>query len=524
MTAADYKADTETVIGLEVHAQLRTQSKLFSDAPVLPEAAPNSAVSPLCLALPGALPVLNEAAVTLALRACLALGCQVHEHSVFARKNYFYPDLPKGYQISQFEEPLATGGFVELEEGRRIRLTRIHMEEDAGRSQHDRVAGATRLDLNRCGVPLVEIVSEPDLRGPEEVSAYLRALQEILRYAGASDADMEKGQFRCDVNLSLRPRGSQELGTRTEIKNLNSFRFAEAAARAEVERQRALLARGEAVQQATLGYDGERGLLFTMRVKENADDYRYFPDPDLPPLQISAERIEKERQSLPELPAARRHRFTAGFGLAPGDARALTRSRALADYFESTAAALAADANFRSGADAAGAEAQAGGDGANTQAGGAAEAPGGAEPRAAQAAQLAANWVRRDVLALLAERGAEIESAKLRPAGLAQLIALVQGGRTSARSGRALLAELLFAGGDPAALVSERGLEVVADPAALEALADEALRENPKAAASYAAGDGKALNFLMGQVMQKSRGKADPARAREIIQRKLEQR
>lgn len=477
--------DYETVIGLEVHAQLRTQSKLFADAPVLAEAAPNSAVSPLCLALPGALPVLNEAAVTLALRACLALGCQVHEHSVFARKNYFYPDLPKGYQISQFEEPLATGGFVEIEAAerrvRRINLTRIHMEEDAGRSQHDRVAGTTRLDLNRCGVPLVEIVSEPDLRGPEEVSAYLRALQEILRYAGASDADMEKGQFRCDVNLSLRPRGSKELGTRTEIKNLNSFRFAEAAARAEVERQRALLARGEAVQQATLGYDSERGLLFTMRVKENADDYRYFPDPDLPPLQLCAERIERERQALPELPAARRRRFTENFGLSPGDARALTRSRALADYFE---------AIVQHGA----------------------------------AAPDAANWVRRDVLALLAERGAEIESAALPPAGLAEIIALVRGGKISARSGRALLGELLFAGGDPAALVSERGLEVVADPAALEALADEALRENPKAVASYAAGDGKSLNFLMGKVMQKSRGKADPARARETLQRKLEQR
>lgn len=474
------ETDYETVIGLEVHAQLRTQSKLFADAPVLAEAAPNSAVSPLCLALPGALPVLNEAAVTLALRACLALGCQVREHSVFARKNYFYPDLPKGYQISQFEEPLATGGFVELE-NRRVRLTRIHMEEDAGRSQHDRVAGTTRLDLNRCGVPLVEIVSEPDLRGPEEVSAYLRALQEILRYAGASDADMEKGQFRCDVNLSLRPRGAKELGTRTEIKNLNSFRFAEAAARAEVQRQRALLERGEAVQQATLGYDSERGVLFTMRVKENADDYRYFPDPDLPPLQLSAERIERERQALPELPAARRRRFAEDFGLAPGDARALTRSRALADYFEAIVQHGAAAAD-------------------------------------------AANWVRRDVLALLAERGAEIESAALPPAGLAEIIAMVRGAKISARSGRALLAELLFAGGDPAALVSERGLEVVADPAALEALADEALRENPKAVASYAAGDGKSLNFLMGQVMQKSRGKADPARARETLRRKLEQR
>lgn len=474
------ETDYETVIGLEVHAQLRTQSKLFADAPVLAESAPNSAVSPLCLALPGALPVLNEAAVTLALRACLALGCQVHEHSVFARKNYFYPDLPKGYQISQFEEPLATGGFVELE-NRRVRLTRIHMEEDAGRSQHDRVAGTTRLDLNRCGVPLVEIVSEPDLRGPEEVSAYLRALQEILRYAGASDADMEKGQFRCDVNLSLRPRGAKELGTRTEIKNLNSFRFAEAAARAEVQRQRALLERGEAVQQATLGYDSERGVLFTMRVKENADDYRYFPDPDLPPLQLSAERIERERQALPELPAARRRRFAEDFGLAPGDARALTRSRALADYFEAIVQHGAAAAD-------------------------------------------AANWVRRDVLALLAERGAEIESAALPPAGLAEIIAMVRGAKISARSGRALLAELLFAGGDPAALVSERGLEVVADPAALEALADEALRENPKAVASYAAGDGKSLNFLMGQVMQKSRGKADPARARETLRRKLEQR
>jgi aspartyl-tRNA(Asn)/glutamyl-tRNA(Gln) amidotransferase subunit B len=478
--------DYEVVIGLEVHVHLRTESKLFSSAAVSYGDAPNHHVSPVCLAMPGALPVLNGVAVELAIRAALATHCVVHAHSVFARKNYFYPDLPKGYQISQFEEPLATEGWIEIGEvddageggTRRIGLTRIHMEEDAGKSLHDEGALDTHVDLNRAGVPLVEIVSEPDLRSPEEACAYLRKLRAILRYVGASDADMEKGQFRCDANVSLRRHGESRLGTRTELKNLNSFRNVDVAIRTEVERQARVLDDGGEIQQATLGFDAEAGRIFTMRLKENSDDYRYFPDPDLIPLVISSERIEEIRAALPELPEARQQRFETEYGLAPGDALQLTGSRALADYFES---AVAARATARS----------------------------------------AANWLLRDLQALLRDRDAEIEDVRLAPEELAALIRLVDDGRLTARNARELLAELLWSGGDPEALVRERGLEAVSDAGELEALADEVIADQPKAVASFAAGDAKAVNFLMGQVMRRTGGKADPAAVREILIRKL---
>ncbi|MEN8160638.1 MAG: Asp-tRNA(Asn)/Glu-tRNA(Gln) amidotransferase subunit GatB, partial [Myxococcota bacterium] len=375
----------ECVIGLEVHVQLRTRSKLFSTADVSYGDEPNHHVSPVCLALPGVLPVLNGRAVELAVRAALATGCKVHPHSVFARKHYFYPDLPKAYQISQYEEPLATGGHLTIDLGdgaRRIGITRIHMEEDAGKSIHEPGDPETQVDLNRTGVPLVEIVSEPDLRSAEEAGAYLRALRQLLRWVEASDADMEKGQFRCDANVSLRPRGETRLGTRTEIKNLNSFRFVEAAIKIEVERQTKVLRKGGAIQQATLGFDAEGGRLFVMRLKENADDYRYFPDPDLIPLVLSEARIEEIRAALPELPAARQQRFEAEHGLSADDARTLVGSRALADWYQAAA-------------------------------------------KAHGQSKTVANWVLRDVLAVLRDRDAEAEAIRLEPEGFAALLRLV---------------------------------------------------------------------------------------------------
>jgi aspartyl-tRNA(Asn)/glutamyl-tRNA(Gln) amidotransferase subunit B len=472
----------ETVIGLEVHAHLATRSKLFCPCAVGYGDDPNRNTCPVCLALPGALPVLNERAVELALRAALATHCRVAPRSVFARKNYFYPDLPKGYQISQYEEPLATGGWLEIDTkaggARRIGITRIHMEEDAGKSLHEAGDPETQVDLNRAGVPLVEIVSEPELRSAEEAGAYLRKLRQLLRWVEASDADMEKGQLRCDANVSIRPRGETSLGTRTEIKNLNSFRFVEAAIRVEAARQAELLEGGGRVQQATLGFDPERSRLFVMRLKENADDYRYFPDPDLIPLQLSEDRIERIRAALPELPDAREQRFQGEHGLAAADAHTLVSSRALADWFEAAA-------------------------------------------RAHGNPKLVANWVLRDVLGALRERDAEIEAARLEPEGLAALLRLVDAGRVTAKSARSLLSELLHSGGDPAALVKERGLEAVADDGALEAAVAQVLAAQAKAVAAVAAGDAKSLNFLMGQVMRSTGGKADPARVRELILARL---
>ena len=480
----------EVVIGLEVHVQLRTETKLFCGCAVSYGHAPNHHTCPVCLALPGALPVLNARAFEHAVLAALATHCTVHPRSVFARKNYFYPDLPKGYQISQYEEPLATAGWLEIAaeaEGgsgggaplRRVGITRIHMEEDAGKSVHDGGGAETRVDLNRSGVPLVEIVSEPDLRSPGEAGAYLRALREILRYVEASDADMEKGQLRCDANVSLRRPGETRLGTRTELKNLNSFRFVEEALRAEIARQAALLEAGEPVVQATLGYVPETGRIFVMRTKENADDYRYFPDPDLIPLQIPEERIAALRSALPELPEARRARFESELGLPAAQARVLTASRGLAEFTEAVA-------------------------------------------RAHGDARAAANWVARDVLAALREAGREIEGAALEPEGLARLMRLVDEGRVTAHSARSLVPALLAEGGDPEALVRARGLETVTDDAVLEGLAAEVLAAHPDAVATYRGGDAKALNFLMGQVMRKTQGKADPARVRALLRAKLE--
>jgi aspartyl-tRNA(Asn)/glutamyl-tRNA(Gln) amidotransferase subunit B len=476
--------DYEVVIGLEVHTHLKTASKLFSPAPVCYGEPPNHCVHPVCLALPGVLPVLNEKAVELAIRAALATHCTVHPHSVFARKNYFYPDLPKGYQISQYEEPIATDGWLDVpmgDETKRIRLHRIHMEEDAGKSIHDdAVTGsdATWVDLNRAGVPLLEIVSEPDLRSPAEAVAYLRVLRSVLRYVDVSDADMERGHFRCDANISLRPHGETALGTRTELKNLNSFRFVEAALEAEILRQADLLDEGGRVQQATMMFDPASGRTRVMRLKENADDYRYFPDPDLVPLVLSPARIETVGKSLPELADARCERFQQQLGLEARDARVLTESRDLAEFTEAVVAA-------------------------------------GADP------QKAANWILRDVLRALNDLDLSIERSQLVPEALASLLRLVDEGTTTARAARGLVPDLVERGGDPARMIAERGLETVSDAGVLEEAVDFVMKSHPGDVERVRAGEQKVLNFLMGQVMKRTQGKADPAAVRALLAERI---
>ncbi len=488
----DWTERYECVIGLEVHTHLKTESKLFSPAPVVYGAEPNHAVHPIDLALPGVLPVLNERVVELAIRLGLAIHGTVNPVSVFARKNYFYPDLPKGYQISQFEDPIVSDGWLEIEPlvrgeakkgpgrengRRRIGITRAHIEEDAGKSIHDMaIAGRedSCIDLNRAGVPLLEIVSEPDMRTAAEASAYLRALRSILRYIGVSDADMEKGQFRCDANVSVRLRGSRELGTRTEVKNLNSFVHVEEAIEAEARRQIELIEDGGTVVQATMGFDPTRRRTSVQRLKENSDDYRYFPDPDLIPLRIEPERIEAVRAALPELPDEKRSRFESEYELSAYDAGVLTANRVLADFFEETAKACGA-------------------------------------PKAA------ANWLTRDLLRELKEREVELEDTALTPTMLASLIRLVEEGRLTARNAADLFPDLVSSGGDPETLMSERGLEAVSDAGAIDGLVDRVIEDHPEVVQQIREGDDKPLNFLMGKVMQASAGKAVPSRVREVL-------
>jgi aspartyl-tRNA(Asn)/glutamyl-tRNA(Gln) amidotransferase subunit B len=476
--------DYEVVIGLETHVHMKTRTKLFCACELAYGDEPNHHTCPTCLALPGALPVLNEQAVDFALRAALATHCTVHSRSVFARKNYFYPDLPKGYQISQYEEPYCTGGFVEIDgdDGpKQVRLTRIHMEEDAGKSMHADGGGGSRVDLNRSGTPLLEIVTEPDLRSAAEAEAYLKTLQSVLRYLDVSDVDLEHGHFRCDVNVSLRPHGSEAFGTRAELKNLNSFRFIMEAIEAEIERQADVLDAGGAIQQCTLRYDPKTRTTSVMRTKENADDYRYFPDPDLIPLEVDAARIARAREALPELPEAKRVRFAAEYGLAEADVATLTASRELADFFEAAAREH--------------------GDG-----------------------KAVAKWLLRDVARVLKERDAELgdPAVKLEPHALAALIGLVGARKLTAAVARDLLPEVVD-GADPEALVRERGLEAVQDTGVLEEAVAAVLAENADVVERIRGGEKKLLNALMGQVMKRTQGKADPGAVREILARKIDE-
>ena len=466
------------VVGLEVHVQLRTATKIFCPCATAFGAPPNSNTCPVCLALPGALPVLNQAAVALAARAALALGCTVHETSIFARKNYFYPDLPKGYQISQFDQPLATAGalVVDAPDGtpRKIGITRVHMEEDAGKSIHDRYAGATAVDLNRSGVPLIEIVSEPDLRSPSEVGAWLRQLKLLLEYLEVSDANMEEGSLRVDANVSARPRGATALGTRTEIKNMNSFSGVERALEAEFARQCALLDRGGTTVQQTMLWDAGRGEVRPARAKEGSHDYRYFPEPDLLPLRLDPAWISSVLERLPELPRARRTRFREQFALSVYDAEVLTASRQLADYFEGVA-------------------------------------------RAHGDAKVAANWVMGEVLAALNESRLPIERFPVTPSALAALLDLTRAGTVSHSAAKRIFAGMAATGEPPAAIAEREGLLQVGDDAQLVEWIDAVLADHPGEARRFLGGEKKLLGVLVGLVMKRSGGRADPRKVNQLL-------
>jgi len=479
----------EAVLGLEVHIQLRTRSKLFCACPNEFAGEPNTRVCPVCLGLPGALPVLNDGAVAQVARLGLALGATVHERSVFARKNYFYPDMPKNYQISQYDEPLVTGGALDIgtaADPRPVPLTRIHLEEDTGKSSHPEKAGdreETRLDFNRCGVPLAEMVSEPALSSPDDAFAYLLALRRLVRWLGISDGDMEKGSLRCDANVSLRPVGSTTLGTRTEIKNLNSIAGVRNAAAAEILRQTALLDAGERIVQATLLWDQDKERLQVMRTKEEAHDYRYFPEPDLPPLIVARAEIDQLARALPELPLARARRFEDALGLSSYDAGLLADSRELADYFEATVDAGAS-------------------------------------------AKTAANWVGNDVLRTLKESGESLETfaAQVPPARLAALLALAAGGTLSSKLARELFVRLRSEAGDPAELARSHGLVQESDAGALAAAAEAVLEANPSVVTDFLGGKEKAMTFLVGQLMKETKGKSNPVVAQEVLRDALSRR
>ncbi len=476
------------VIGLEVHAQLQTRSKLFCSCPVTVGAPANSATCPVCLGFPGTLPVMNRRAVTLAMKLAHAVGGQIHRDSRFARKNYFYPDLPKGYQISQYDRPIATGGSIEIDTPagtKAIRLVRIHLEEDAGKLLHDTPyddvpATVSLVDWNRCGVPLVEIVSEPDIRSPEEAAAYLTELRRLLRYTGVSDADMEKGNMRCDANVSIRSAEDATFGTRVEIKNLNSIRFVAKAIEHEIERQAQAIERGERIVMETRLWDAAAGRTVSMRGKEEAHDYRYFPEPDLGALVVDEAMVAQAASELPELPRARQFRFVSRYGLSRADAETLTSARELADYFEELASL----------------------------------APG----------KLAGNWVTGEVLRWMKERRISPEAALSFPISarrLAGLLGLLESKEISAASAKEVFAAMLDSPEEARTLVEEKGLGKLSDAGALEALVAAIVSENPSQAALYRSGKTQTFGWFVGQVMKKTGGRADPDAVRDALTRAL---
>jgi aspartyl-tRNA(Asn)/glutamyl-tRNA(Gln) amidotransferase subunit B len=477
----------ETVIGLEVHVELATQSKLFCGCPNRFGAEANTLVCPICLGLPGVLPTLNERAVELHLQAALALGCEILPVSKFDRKNYFYPDIPKNWQTSQYDLPLARHGRVPVGVAEAIALTRIHLEEDTGKSIHfrqingklvpDRLASSefSLVDYNRAGVPLLEIVSEPDMRTPEQASAYLQSLRDILVWLGISDCKMEEGSMRCDANISIRPVGQTELGVKAEIKNMNSFRSVRLALEFEIARQTEMAERGGTIVQETRGWDEGKGVTISMRSKEDAHDYRYFPEPDLPILETSVERQEQVRAALPELPEARARRYAEHHGLSSYDAQAMVSSRLNSDFFEATCAL-------------------------------------GAEPKEV------ANWLSNEIARLLQEKGGlSISETQLSPEGLFQVIELVKKAAISHKSARELLARLVAEGGQAQRLVEQMGLAQMSNNGELHALVNAVIAENPIPVAEFQAGKAKALNSLVGQVMKRSKGKANPAQVQAML-------
>ena len=473
----------EMVVGLEVHVQLKTRTKAFCNCSAEFGAAPNANTCPVCLALPGALPVLNERAVALATRAALALHCEMQPVSIFARKNYFYPDLPKGYLISQFDKPLALGGWIEIGTRAagspiRIGITRVHMEEDAGKSIHDRFPGVTAIDLNRSGVPLIEIVSQPDMRSAEQAGAYLRVLKQILEYVDVSDVNMEEGSLRVDANVSARRRGETKLGTKTEVKNMNSFSGVERALEVEFVRQVSVLETGGTIEQQTMLWDGNAAEVRPARSKEGSHDYRYFPEPDLPPLILATEWIERARHELPELPAARRTRFAADYQLGEYDVEVLTANPRLGDYYESVARAHG-------------------------------------DPKAA------ANWVMGEVMATLKMSDEDISRFRVRPADLASLLNLVRDGVVSHTAAKQIFSHMVATGDPPAQIAEREGLVKVDDDAQLAAWLDEVIAENPAEAERYRNGEKKLQGVLIGAAMKKSKGRADPRKLNQLLTARL---
>jgi len=470
----------EPVIGLEVHAQLSTRSKIFSPTSTEFGASPNSQVSPICLGMPGVLPVLNKKALEYAVRAAIALNCELHTTSRFARKNYFYPDLPKGYQISQYEEPFSSNGWLDISvngETKRIRITRIHMEEDAGKLIHDQSGNVSYVDLNRAGVPLIEIVSEPDIESPEEAVEYMKKLRSIVRYIGICNGNMEEGSLRCDANVSVRPKGTKELGTKAEIKNVNSFKFVQKAIEYEIRRQIQTLESGGEIVQETRLFDSSKGVTFSMRSKEEAHDYRYFPEPDLLPVVIEQSMIEEIRSTLPELPEQRLERFIIDYKLPEYDAGVLTSSKEIADYFEESL-------------------------------------NDGADPKTVS------NWIMTEVLRELKEEE-EIDSFPISPAMLSELLGLIDKGTISGKQAKEIFAEMISSGVKAKEIVEQKGIKQISDQSEIESIVKKVLGKHPDETARLKAGEDKLMGFLVGQVMKATQGKANPKVVNEILRKSL---
>ena len=475
----------ETVIGLEVHAELLTESKMFCACANKPGASPNTNVCPVCLGLPGALPVINERAVEFTALTGLALNCRIEEFSRFDRKNYFYPDLLKGFQISQYDHPIAVGGWLDVNHAGelvRVGIKRVHLEEDTAKLAHGSHprSGALRslVDANRAGVPLIEVVGEPNIRSPEQARRYLIALRSILRYLGVSSGNMEEGSFRCDANISVRPTGSSTLGTKVEIKNMNSFRSVFRALAYEAERQIDASRKGERIVQETRGWDDDRGITVSQRTKEHAHDYRYFPEPDLPPLSLTSAWTAALRARLPELPRERRDRFVEQLGLSAYDADLLTEDRATAEYFESVL-------------------------------------------RLDQPPKLVANWLTGELFRLLNAAGLAISQSPVSPEGLAGVLTRIQSGAISQRAAKDVFEAMFRTGGSAETVIEELGLDQISDTTSLERLVDEAIAANTKSVADYASGKAQALGFLVGQVMKASSGRANPGVVNDLLRKRL---
>ncbi|HHB92109.1 MAG TPA: Asp-tRNA(Asn)/Glu-tRNA(Gln) amidotransferase subunit GatB [Thioploca sp.] len=472
----------ETVIGLEIHAQLATKSKIFSGAATTYGAEPNTQACAVDLGMPGVLPVINSNVVLMAAKFGLAIEAEVAQQSVFARKNYFYPDLPKGYQISQFELPIVRQGKIQIEvndEKITIGITRAHLEEDAGKSLHEDFHGLTGIDLNRAGTPLLEIVSEPDMRSPKEAVAYMKKIHSLVQYLGICDGNMQEGSFRCDANISIRPKGQQELGTRTELKNLNSFRFIERALNLEIERQIDILESGKTVKQETRLYDSDKHETRPMRSKEEANDYRYFNDPDLLPLIIEPEFLAQITKTLPELPDVKKQRFISQYNLSTYDAESLINSREMADYFEQVV------------------------------------------EKSASEAKICANWIVGDLSAFLNKNNLDITSSKITPEQLASMLQRITDKTISGKIAKKVFAAMWDGEGDADTIINQHGWKQVTDSDAIEKIIDEVINNNPKQVAEYQGGKDKVFGFFVGQVMKASKGKANPKQVNELLKQKL---